>query len=135
VFAILDEVVDKETRDGLLLLTTTAITASVNQMLETGATEQSELSSLQSQLEVVQVIVQRRLTDFEHSDIHQGALVSLFELQSLGDLLEPSPSLEMINQLQSILEPLRKVTEGQAFRDRANARLIELLDDTAAHLE
>lgn len=135
MFPLIDDVVDKETRDGLLHLTTTAITASVNQMLETGATEQSELSSLQSQLEVVQVIVQRRLTDFEHSDIHQGALVSLFELECLGDLLEPSPSLEMINQLQSILDALKGLTDGQAFRDRANTRLIELLDDTACHLE
>lgn len=127
--------IDKETRDGLLLLTTTAITASINQMLETGATEQSELANLKSQLEVLEVIVQRRLTDFEHSDIHQGALVSLVELQCLANLLEPSLSLEIVQQLQSILEPLKGLTDKEAFRDRANARVLELLDDTACRLE
>ena len=118
-----------------MLLTTTAITASINQMLETGATEQSELANLKSQLEVLEVIVQRRLTDFEHSDIHQGALVSLVELQCLANLLEPSLSLEIVQQLQSILEPLKGLTDKEAFRDRANARVLELLDDTACRLE
>jgi hypothetical protein len=128
-------VVDKDTRDGLLLLITTAITSSVNHLLETGVTEETDLSSLQSQLEVIQVIVQRRVTDFEHSDIHQGAIISLFELQSLADLLEPSPSIEMINQLQCILDPLKPLTETQSFRNKADARLLELLDDTACRLE
>jgi hypothetical protein len=130
-----DDVVDKETRDGLLILITTAITSAVNQILETGVTKDSELSSLQSQLEVIRVIVQRRITDFEHSDIHQGAIISLFELQCLANLLEPPPDPEILNQIGDVLNSLKSLIGSQTFRNRANARLLELLDDTACHLE
>jgi hypothetical protein len=118
-----------------LLLITTSISSSINHMLEAGGTNAIDTASLQDQLDAVQVLATRRVADFKESDLHRSAIISISEMVSFADLLDPRPSDEVLRVSRAILEDLESLTSSDEFRDRAGARLNDLLEDHSIQLE
>jgi len=128
-------VIDKDTRDGLLLLTTTSISSSIAHMLEVGGTDAVSTASLQNQLDAVQVLANRRANAFQESELYQNAIISILEMVSFAQLMDPRPSDGLLQAAGSILESLESLTSSDAFQKRASTHLNDLLDDLSVHLE